>query len=270
MDIENLEQYIPLAIEYGTSLLTAILILIFGFWFAGSMSRWTRRRLEANPGIDNTLAGFFASLVRYLILAVVVVAVLDQFGVETTSVVALLGAAGLAVGLALQGTLSHLAAGVMLIFFRPFKAGDYIDAGGHSGTVKEVSLFTTELATVDNVQIIMPNGEVWGSSIVNYSAHKERRVDLVIGVSYATDLKQAERAIRAEILADQRVRHVPAEPFVAVTNLGDSSVDFTLRVWCKASDYWGLRFDLLRKIKERFDAEGVDIPFPTTTIVQAK
>ncbi|MEO1330202.1 MAG: mechanosensitive ion channel domain-containing protein [Pseudomonadota bacterium] len=257
-----------LVIEYGLNVVVAALILIVGFWAAGRVGAFVTRRMKAAPRVDQTLASFVGSLARYALLAVVIIAVLNRFGVETTSLVALIGAAGLAIGLALQGTLSNLAAGVMLILFRPFKNGDYVEAAGVAGTVKEISLFVTELATVDNVQIIVPNGKVWGDTIVNYSAHEERRVDLVFGVGYGVNLKTAEEAIRAEIAADPRIRSTPAEPFVAVTNLGDSSVDFTVRVWCAASDYWGLKFDLTRKVKERFDAAGVDIPFPTTTIVQ--
>ncbi|MEL6280346.1 MAG: mechanosensitive ion channel domain-containing protein [Pseudomonadota bacterium] len=252
---------------YAVNVAVAAAILIVGYVFAGWAGSAVKSMGERNERVDNTLASFFGSIIRYAILAMVAIAVLDRFGVETTSLVALIGAAGLAIGLALQGTLSNLAAGVMLIMFRPFKVGDYVDAGGHSGTVKGIALFTTELATVDNVQIIMPNGAIWGSPIVNYSAHDDRRVDLVFGVSYDSDLKVAEQAINDVIAADQRVKDAPAAPFVAVTNLGDSSVDFTVRVWCDAADYWMLKFDLTRAVKEKFDATGVDIPFPTTTVM---
>ncbi len=266
---ENVGYLQALAVQYGVNALIAALILIFGFWAAGRVGRFVTRRATTAPRIDQTLAGFFGSIAYYGVLAVVIIAVLNRFGVETTSLVALIGAAGLAIGLALQGTLSNLAAGVMLVLFRPFKVGDYIEAAGVSGTVKSVTLFITELATVDNVQIIAPNGQIWGDIITNYSAHPERRVDLVFGVGYGANLKTAETAIRAVIAEDARVKSEPAEPFVAVTNLGDSSVDFTVRVWCAAEDYWALKFDLTRKVKERFDADHVDIPFPTTTIVQA-
>ncbi|MEO0719706.1 MAG: mechanosensitive ion channel domain-containing protein [Pseudomonadota bacterium] len=252
---------------YAVNVAVAAAILIVGYVFAGWAGSAVKSMGERNERVDNTPASFFGSIIRYAILAMVAIAVLDRFGVETTSLVALIGAAGLAIGLALQGTLSNLAAGVMLIMFRPFKVGDYVDAGGHSGTVKGIALFTTELATVDNVQIIMPNGAIWGSPIVNYSAHDDRRVDLVFGVSYDSDLKVAEQAINDVIAADQRVKDAPAAPFVAVTNLGDSSVDFTVRVWCDAADYWMLKFDLTRAVKEKFDATGVDIPFPTTTVM---
>ncbi|MGD1869132.1 MAG: mechanosensitive ion channel family protein [Neomegalonema sp.] len=252
---------------YAVNVAVAAAILIVGYVFAGWAGSAVKSMGERNERVDNTLASFFGSIIRYAIRAMVAIAVLERFGVETTSLVALIGAAGLAIGLALQGTLSNLAAGVMLIMFRPFKVGDYVDAGGHSGTVKGIALFTTELATVDNVQIIMPNGAIWGSPIVNYSAHDDRRVDLVFGVSYDSDLKVAEQALNDVIAADQRVKDAPAAPFVAVTNLGDSSVDFTVRVWCDAADYWMLKFDLTRAVKEKFDATGVDIPFPTTTVM---
>lgn len=245
-------------------------LIVIGYWFAGRAGAFIRDVISDNPAIDQTLGRFIASMVRYFILAVVLIAVLQRFGVETTSLVALIGAAGLAVGLALQGTLSNLAAGVMLVAFRPFKVGDYVQAAGHSGTTKEIGLFVTELTTPDNVQIFVPNGDIWASAITNYSSMTERRVDLTFGVAYDADLKTAETALREVIAADDRVRETPAEPFVAVTNLGESSVDFTIRVWCDSGDYWGLRFDLLRAVKERFDADGVDIPFPTTTIVQSR
>lgn len=253
--------------DYALNVAIAAIILIAGYIFAGWAGAAVKGVGQRNERVDNTLAAFFGSLVRYALLTIVAIAVLDRFGVETTSLVALIGAAGLAIGLALQGTLSNLAAGVMLILFRPFKLGDYVEAGGHAGTVKEISLFTTELATVDNVQIIMPNGAIWGAPIINFSAHDDRRVDLVFGVSYDSDLKVAEQAIRDVVSEDLRIKDAPAEPFVAVTNLGDSSVDFTVRVWCDAGDYWALKFHLTRAVKEKFDTVGVDIPFPTTTVM---
>lgn len=262
---------LQLIIDYGGSALLAALILVFGFWFAARVDRLIRSRSQKSRRVDQTLGIFFGSLARYAVLAIVLVTVLNQFGVQTTSLVALIGAAGLAIGLALQGTLTNLAAGVMLVFFQPFRIGHFVEAGGHTGTVKELGLFFTELATVDNVKIVVPNGEIWGQAITNYSANAERRVDLAIGVSYGADLKQAEESIRAVIAAERqgegRILDAPAEPLVAVNNLGDSSVDFVVRVWCKAADYWPLRFSLTRAIKERFDADGIEIPFPTRTIV---
>jgi small conductance mechanosensitive channel len=183
--------------------------------------------------------------------------------------IAVIGAAGLAIGLALQGTLSNVAAGVMLMLFRPFKMGQYIEAGGHAGTVKEVNLFTTELATLDNVQIIIPNSAIWSGSIINYSHHDTRRVDLVFGVSYGSDLKVAEAALRKLMDDEDRILDTP-KPFLMVTALGASSVDFTMRVWCDRADYAPLKFDLTRGAKEALDSAGIDIPFPTTTVIQSK
>jgi small conductance mechanosensitive channel len=178
-----------------------------------------------------------------------------------------LGAAGLAIGLALQGTLSNLAAGVMLLLFRPFRVGHFVEIAGQAGTVKEVGLFTTELATPDNVQIIVPNGDVWGTAVTNFSAHDTRRVDLVAGISYNDDIGAAMDVLKRAIDGEPRILRDP-EPFMAVTNLGDFSVDITLRLWCKSSDYWGVKFDMTRRIKEDFDKNGVDIPFPTQTHLQ--
>ena len=217
--------------------------------------------------IDETLFTFLGSLARYALLAFAGVFVLARFGIQTASLVAVIGAAGLAIGLALQGTLANLAAGVMLVIFRPFKIGDYVEVGGQGGTVKGVNLFTTELATPDNVQVILPNGQVFGSEIKNYSFHDTRRVDLVFGVSYSSDLKVAEGILGGLVAADDRILTVP-ESFVKVTNLGESSVDFTVRVWVDAADYWDVKFDLTRQAKDAFDAGGIDIPFPTTTVVR--
>ena len=205
--------------------------------------------------------GFFGSLVKYVIIAITIIAVLNRFGVETTSLVAVVGAAGLAIGLALQGTLSNVAAGVMLLLFRPFKVGDYIEAAGLAGTVKSISLFVTEMATPDNVQIIAPNAQLWGAAVKNFSFHETRRVDLLIGIAYEDDIDKAMAAIHAVVGADSRSHDDPA-PMVAVAELADSSVNLTVRVWCQAGDYWGLKFDLTKAVKERLDAEGITIPFP--------
>lgn len=245
----------------------AIAILVAAYLLAGFAKKRITALSEKTDKIDPLLAGFFASMAKYAILAISVIFVLGRFGIETTSLVAIIGAAGLAIGLALQGTLSNLAAGVMLVAFRPIKVGDVVEVAGQTGKTTAVTLFTTELTTPDNVQIIIPNNDVWSSSIVNYSAHDTRRVDLVFGVGYGSDLKQAETIItdmikaQDAILADQDV-------FVKVTNLGDSSVDFTVRVWCKAVDYWDVKFALTRDVKEAFDAGGIDIPYPTTTMIQ--
>jgi len=251
------------------NLIFAAAILIVGFLLAGWAKRFITDKALDHEELDNTLFTFIGSIVRYAIIAFTVIMVLARFGVQTTSLIAVIGAAGLAIGLALQGTLSNVAAGVMLMVFRPFKLGQYIEAGGHAGSVKEVNLFTTELATLDNVQIIIPNSAIWSGSIVNYSHHETRRVDLVFGVSYASDLKVAEAALRKLMDDEDRILDVP-EPFLMVTELGPSSVDFTMRVWCESADYAALKFDLTRGAKDALDEAGVDIPFPTTTVIQAK
>ncbi|WP_328803174.1 mechanosensitive ion channel family protein [Oceanomicrobium pacificus] len=255
--------------EIALNIAAAAAILIAALWLSGFVAGRIRNLSSKRPELDDMLFKFLASLARWAILAIAVIAVLNRFGVQTTSLVALLGAAGLAVGLALQGTLSNLAAGVMLLLFRPFKTGHFIEAAGHSGTVEEISLFTTELTTPDNVQIIIPNNDIWSSSIVNFSAHDRRRADFTFGVSYDTDLKAAEAAIREQVAADDRVHDDP-EPFIKVGNLGDSSVDFTVRLWVAAADYWDVKFDMTRKVKEAFDAKGIDIPFPTQLQLERK
>lgn len=245
----------------------AAIILIVGFAIAGWVKRFVVDQGYKYEKLDDTLFVFAGSIVKYAIIAITVIAVLARFGVQTTSLVAVVGAAGLAIGLALQGTLSNVAAGVMLMLFRPFKIGQFIEAAGHSGTVKEITLFTTELATPDNVQIIVPNGAIWSGSIVNYSHHDTRRVDLVFGVGYGADLKKAEEVIVKTADDDDRAHEDPAI-FCAVTSLGDSAVEFTLRVWCDAGDYFALKTDLTRDVKLALDKAEIDIPFPTRTIVQ--
>lgn len=261
--IDGLDWYV----QIGLNVLIAAAILVAALWVSGFVRRQIVKLGLKYEELDDTLFLFLASLARYAILTIAVVFVLSRFGIQTTSLVALLGAAGLAIGLALQGTLSNLAAGVMLLGFRPFKIGDFVDVGGFTGTVKAITLFTTEIATSDNIQIILPNGDVWSSAIRNYSHYDRRRCDIIIGVSYDTDLKKAETALRKVIKADKRALTDP-EPFVKVTNLGDSSVDFTLRVWAMAADYSNLKFALLRAIKEEFDRQNIDIPYPTTTVIR--
>ncbi|AVO37493.1 mechanosensitive ion channel family protein [Pukyongiella litopenaei] len=239
----------------------ALVVLIVGWSVAGMLSGAVRRRVNARSEIDPTLGNFVASTVRWVILLMVLVAVLGIFGIEATSLVAMLGAATLAIGLALQGTLSDLAAGFMLILFRPYKLGQFVDIGGTAGTVKDLNLFTTELVTPDNVQIIVPNGQAWGSIISNYSHHDTRRVDLVFGIDYGDDASRAMQVILDAANADSRVLKDP-EPWVRVTNLGDSSVDLTTRVWCNAADYWDLKFALTKEVKEAFDGAGISIPYP--------
>lgn len=250
------------------SVAAAIAILILG-WI---VSAWLQARVRAlgrkHANLDDMLFDFLSAIVRYLVLGFAVLFVLNTFGVQTTSVVAVIGAAGLAVGLALQGTLSNIAAGVMLILFRPIKLGDFVDVGGTMGTVKSLTLNFTELADISNAQVIIPNAQVWGNVITNYSANDTRRAEWTFGVGYGVNLAEAERIIRETIMADARAKADP-EPFIQVNNLGASSVDFLVRVWCDAGDLFGFQADMKRQVKEALDAGGVDIPFPTTTIVQA-
>lgn len=244
--------------------IAAIVITLFASRFVKS---WIAKLGFRYEQLDDTLFVFLSKFAQVVVLAVGSVFVLNSFGVQTTSIVALLGAAGLAVGLALQGTLSNFAAGIMLIVFRPFKRGDYVSVSGQSGTVKEISIFTTELGTPDNLQIIVPNGQVWGAPITNFSAYGTRRLDVTFGVAYASDLKQVEEVLAQIIAADKRIHQDPA-PVIKVSNLNQSSVDFVVRIWCDSSDLWTLRLDLNRQVKDNFDAQKIEIPFPTTTIVQ--
>lgn len=250
------------------SVIGAIVILLLG-WI---ISSWLQHRVEnlgkRHKHLDEMLFEFLASIVRYVVLGFTILFVLNTFGVKTTSVVAVIGAAGLAIGLALQGTLSNVAAGVMLILFRPIKIGDFVVIASEMGTVKQINLNYTVLADLSNVQVIVPNSEVWGNVITNYSVNPTRRAEWTFGVGYGANLKTAEEIIRSTIMADERA-HTDPEPFIQVNNLGDSSVDFLVRVWCSAGDYFAFKADMTRKVKEALDEGGVDIPFPTRTIVQA-
>ncbi len=264
--IEELsEQVMLLATTYGMSVIGAIITLIVGWMVAGWLHRTMLRWLSKTDKIDATLRPFLASLVKYLVLVITVLAMLDQFGVQTASLIAVLGAAGLAVGLALQGTLSNVAAGVMLLIFRPFKVGDFVDAGGVAGTVKAINLFTTDFDTPDNVRIIAPNSQLWGGAVKNFSHNPTRRVDYVFGIAYEDDIGKAMGLIGEEIGKDSRAHGDPA-PFMAVSELADSSVNIVVRIWCNAGDYWGLKFDLTRAVKERFDADGITIPYPQRVV----
>ena len=254
--------------DFATNILVAICILATTF----VLSRWVKssvlRMGFKYDQLDDTLFVFLSKFSQIVVMTVGAIFVLNSFGVQTTSIVALLGAAGLAVGLALQGTLSNFAAGIMLIVFRPFKQGDFVSVSGQSGTVKEISIFTTELATTDNLQVIVPNGQVWGAPITNYSVYDKRRLDLVFSVSYSTDLARADTVLADLVAGDDRIHTAPA-PLIKVSALNQSSVDFTLRLWCDASEYLTLKFDLTRRVKEAFDAAGIEIPFPTTMIVNS-
>jgi small conductance mechanosensitive channel len=257
---ELVQTVVTLISAWGLRVIGALAVLIVGRIIAGSIRRATQRALE-RAEVDAVLVPFLANGVYYLTLVVVVIAVLSLFGIETTSLIAVLGAAGLAVGLALQGTLSNFASGVMLLIFRPFKVGDYVEVAGTGGSVQEVGIFSTTLHSPDNVKITIPNSAVYGETIKNYSANDTRRNDLVIGISYGDDIARAVETISQVLAADSRVLDDPA-PTVAVGELADSSVNLVVRPWCAGSDYWPLRFDLTRKLKEELEAAGCSIPYP--------
>lgn len=246
--------------NYGLKVIAAIIILVVGMWVAKTVKGLFSSALEKKE-VDPTLIGFFSSMLYGAIVVFVVIAAIGKLGVETTSFAAVIAAAGLAVGLALQGSLSNFASGVLLILFKPFKAGNVIKAGGEMGVVVEVGLLTTELKTPDNIKIIMPNSSVMGGSITNLSAHPTRRVDMTVGVGYGDDLNKAKQLMLELLEADERVLKDPAIQ-IEVANLGDSSVDFVVRPWANSADYWGVKFDFTKAVKEKFDAEGISIPYP--------
>lgn len=256
-----IDQAITVITSYGLDVLGAVAILVIGWMIAGWAKSAMTRALGKVKQVDDMLTGFFSSLVKYIILAFTIVAVLNRFGIETTSLVAVLGAAGLAIGLALQGTLSNVAAGVMLLMFRPYKVGDFIDAGGLSGTVKATGLFTTSLATGDNIHIVAPNSQLWGAAIHNYSHNSKRRVDLSIGIGYGDDIDKAQAVIKDLAAKDDRI-HTDPEPFVEVGNLGDNAVELVVRVWVDASNYWPVKFAMTKAVKQTFDKEGISFPYP--------
>ena len=256
----DINTIIPFLTQWGLKVVGAIVVLIIGRMVAG-MIRSGLRRTMTRAEVDATLIPFVASLVYYLVMAVIVIAVLSLFGIQTASLVAVLGAAGLAVGFALQGTLSNFAAGVMLLVFRPFKVGDWVEIGGIAGSVIAVRIFSTILKTGDNIMITVPNSQVWGGTIKNYNGYDTRRIDLVMGIGYDDDIQVAMDTISKIVNADERVLSDPA-PLIAVSNLGDSSVDLVVRPWCSGADYWGLRFDLTRQLKEGLEAAGCSIPYP--------
>jgi len=255
------KQFLDLALGYGLDVLGAVAILIAGVIVAGWARRSVLRILHRAPGLDDTLEPVISDIVRYAILVFVLIAVLAQFGVQTASIIALLGVAGLAVGLSLQGTLQNIAAGIMLLFLRPFRIGDYIDAEGLAGTVEEIGLFTTHLRTYQGIYLEVPNGQVWNRSILNYSRVEARRLDIVVGISYDDDIDKAQAALLELMTSDSRANAEP-EPQVMVKELADSSVNLNLRCWAAAGDYWSLLFDLNKAAKLRLDAEGISIPFP--------
>jgi len=249
---------------WGLKVIAALAIFIIGRWIAIMVRRGVRSMMEKS-GADPIIIGFVASIAYIALLAFVVIAALGQLGIQTTSFIAILGAAGLAVGLALQGSLANFAAGFLMIIFRPFKVGDFIEGAGVAGVVEAIQIFTTTLRTGDNKTIIIPNAKLAGDNITNYSAKETRRVDMTVGVAYDADLSKVKNVLTDIISNESRIHADPA-PQVAVAELADSSVNFVVRVWTDTADYWGVKFDITETIKNRFDEEGIGIPFPQRDI----
>ena len=266
IDIERLiDTYV---LPWGINIVMAIAIFVIGKFVVGVLVSLAKK-VMTKAKVDNILINFIASIIKTVLLLFVVVAALDQLGVDTTSMIALIGAAGLAIGLALQGTLQNLASGVMLIIFRPFSDGDFIEAAGVSGVVEEIGIFSITMRTGDNREIIIPNGEIYGGTITNNSRRDTRRVDMVFGIGYDDDLLLAKEILKRILSEDERILADPA-PTVAVGELADSSVNFNVRPWCKTSDYWGVYGDIHEKVKLTFDAEGISIPYPQMDVHQDK
>jgi small conductance mechanosensitive channel len=251
-------------IPWGINIVLALLIFFIGKFIVGIITNLVKK-LMGKAKVDVILVNFIGSIIKSVLLLFVVVAALDRLGVDTTSLIALIGAAGLAIGLALQGSLQNLASGVMLIIFRPFTAGDFVEAGGASGIVEHIGIFTTQMRSGDNKDIILPNGSIFGGIITNYSKRETRRVDMVFGIGYNDDIRKAKEIIASVIAADERILKDPA-PLIAVGELGDSSVNFNVRPWVRSADYWNVYFDLNEKIKLSFDENGISIPYPQMDI----
>lgn len=259
------EQFGPVVTGLGVNLISALVLIVLGWSVAGWAQRAIRRGLGRFKDVDRTLIGVVAGVVRYFILITVLIMVLARFGVQTASILAALGAIGLAVGLALQGTLANIAAGVMLLFLRPFRVGDYVSANGHDGTVEEIGLFTTEMTTFDGIYQSVPNSSIWGGRIINYTRNPSRRHDILVGISYRDDIDRAQEILLGVLRGDERVLDEdrgPAGPQVLVRELADSSVTLGLRFWTTTEDFWPADFDLRKAAKQALDAGGITIPFP--------
>ncbi|BFU78380.1 small-conductance mechanosensitive channel MscS [Arcobacter sp. 15-2] len=249
---------------YALNFVIAVIIFIIGKYAAKILTSLFKKFLDKS-NVNETLKVFLGNIVYGLLLIVVVLSALNQLGIQTTSFVAILGAIGLAVGLAFQGTLSNISAGVMIVIFRPINIGDFVEAGGVAGTIEEINLFNTIFKTPDNKVIIVSNSNIIGGNIINYSKKDTRRVDFVFGIGYEDDLKLAKNTLLEIVNDDKRVLQDP-EPFVAVKELGDSSVNFVVRVWVKSEDYWGVHFDTMERVKLTFDNKGISIPYPQMDI----
>lgn len=263
-----LVKHSDLMIQYSVNIVAAIVILIIGHLVAKVIGNSMLKLLE-NKQMDKAVAEFISGLVRYLVFIIALIAALSRIGVQTASVVAVLAAAGLAVGLALQGALSNFAAGVLIVAFRPFKSGDFVVAGGVSGSVESIHIFQTILKTADNKMVVIPNSSVIGGAITNYSKHATRRVDLTVGVSYSADLQLTKKVIRETLEKDLRILKDP-DITIGVLELADSSVNLVVRPWCNTSDYWPVYYDSTQAIKEALDANGIGIPFPQMDLHMSK
>lgn len=255
--IGKIQEWVAL---YGLKVIMAAAILVIGR-FAAIGIRSLVRRVMTKGRVEKTLVSFITNLAFIAVMAFVIIAALGQLGVQTASFVAVLGAAGLAIGLALQGSLANFAAGILMMIFKPFKVGDYVEAGGTSGAVVAIGIFTTELKSPDNKKVIVPNSKVTGDNITNFTANDKRRVDMVAGVSYSDNLDKVRKVLEGILAEDKRILKNPA-PTIGVLELADSSVNFAVRPWVKTADYWDVYFATQEKIKKRFDAEGISIPFP--------
>lgn len=247
-------------VDFAINLFIAIVIFYVGKWVVNLIVSGMLKGMQKGE-MDKTLRRFIANLARILLMLFVIIAAINQLGVQTASLIALVGAAGLAVGLALQGSLANFASGVLIVLFRPYKVGDFIEGAGIAGSVEEVQILTTVLKTGDNKQVIVPNSQIMGTTITNYSANATRRVDLVVGVSYDDDLDQVRRELESLVAADDRILDDPAVT-IAVSELADSSVNFVVRPWVKSADYWGVKFELTEAVKKRFDEVGISFPYP--------
>ena len=247
-------------IPWGINIILALAVFVIGRWLASMIVRGVKRLMK-KADMDKALIGFLSSILNAVLLVVVVIAALEQLGVNTTSVLAVFAAAGLAVGLALKDSLSNFSAGVMLIIFKPFKVGDFVEAAGIAGVVEVIRIFNTQLRTGDNREIIVPNAQIYGGIITNFSAREQRRIDLVIGIGYEDDIRVAKQILEEILQAEERILKEPA-PVILVSELGESSVDLAVRPWVNSADYWDVRSDLLETIKREFDAKGISIPYP--------
>ena len=266
--MENYQNYIDQAVgmimNYGPKLLLAIVILFVGLWLIKYLNKATTKMMKKSE-MDESLIGFLTNGISILLKLLLIISVMSMIGVEMTSFIAILGAAGLAIGMALSGTLQNFAGGVMILIFRPFRVGDLIEAQGFLGVVKEIQIFNTILVTLDNRRIIVPNAPIASNSLVNYSAEPLRRVDFTFGIGYNDDIDKAKDILWKIIKEDNRILNEP-EAFIGLSELADSSVNFTVRVWVKSEDYWGVFFDMNEKVKKEFDKNNVSIPYPQTDV----